>query len=62
MTDIPKITFKHRFFLTATLEDGTKKYFSSLNDFNSQLASRQQLGAMDYEEEREDPDSDGVKD
>lgn len=59
---MPKISFKHRFFLTATFEDGTKKYFSSLNDYNVQLPAKQLLGPVDYEEEREDPDSDGVKD
>lgn len=59
---MPKILYKHRFLLTATFEDGTKKYFSSLNDFNSQLPQKQLLGPVEYEEEREDPDSDGVKD
>lgn len=58
---VPNISFSHKFLLIATKENGQKKYFSSLNDYNIKVAPKNLLAGVDYSEEMDDPDSDGLK-
>lgn len=58
---IPKITYTHKFVLVAAMNNGERKFFSSLNDFNRKQPEKNLLAAVDYTENMEDPDSDNIK-
>ena len=44
------------------MNDGSKKYYSSLADYNQKVSPGSLLAGVDYTESKEDPNSDGLKD
>ena len=48
MVGVPKINFYDKFLMIAFMSDGSKKYFSSLNDYNVKLAREEILTGVDY--------------